>query len=143
MNKHKIGYTHKSTKSNNTYVNLGKQDQDIFMKNVQAINNYMQELSLTNDPDIKDFIKWWRGSDKKYPYNKRLGKYNTPESMMAGLINNMIYGNQRDLSLEQLPFYEEITNICAEVITELELVKKLDLQSDYDILGVQFGLNMY
>jgi hypothetical protein len=60
--------------------------------------------------------------------------------MMAGLINNVLYGNQRDLSVEQLPFYEEITNICAEVIEELITVKKLDLQPDYDIIGVQFGL---
>jgi len=141
MNKHKIGYTQKTTQSNNTYVSLNKQDQDIFIKNIQAINSYMQELSLLNDPDVKALIKWWRGSDKKYPYNKRLGKYNSPESMMAGLLNNMMFGNQRDLSTVQMPFYEEITNICAEVIAELELVKKLDLQSDYDILGVQFGID--
>jgi len=141
MNKHKIGYTQKTTQSNNTYVSLNKQDQDIFIKNIQAINSYMQELSLLNDPDVKAFIKWWCGSDKKYPYNKRLGKYNSPESMMAGLLNNMMFGNQRDLSTVQMPFYEEITNICAEVIAELELVKKLDLQSDYDILGVQFGID--
>ena len=140
MNKLKIGYNHKSTKSNNTYISINKQDNDTFYKNVQAINAYMQELALSTDPDIKEFIKWWRGSDKKYPYNKRLGKYNTPETMMAGLINNVLYGNQRDLSVEQLPFYEEITNICAEVIEELIMVKKLDLQPDYDIIGVQFGL---
>ena len=140
MNKLKIGYNHKNTKSNNTYISINKQDNDTFYKNVLAINAYMQELALSNDPDIKAFIKWWRGSDKKYPYNKRLGKYNTPETMMAGLINNVLYGNQRDLSVEQLPFYEEITNICAEVIEELITVKKLDLQPDYDIIGVQFGL---
>lgn len=141
MNKLKIGYSQKTTRSNNTYIDIDKVDNDLFYKNVIAINAYMQELALSNDPDIKDFIKWWRGSDKKYPYNKRLGKYNTPETMMAGLVNNVIYGNQRDLSVEQLPFYEEIVNVCAEVIEELKLVKKLDLQPDYDIIGVQFGLS--
>lgn len=142
MHKHKIGYTHKSTRSNNTYVDINKTDNDIFYRNILAINSYMQELALTNDPDIKDFIKWYRGTNKKYPYNKRLGRYNTPESMMAGLVNNVLYGNQRDLSLEQLPFYEEITNACAEVIEELKHAKKLDLQSDYEIIGIQFGLGI-
>lgn len=141
MNKLKIGYNHKTTRSNNTYIDIDKTDNDLFYKNVLAINAYMQELALSNDPDIKDFIKWWRGPDKKYPYNKRLGRHNTPETMMAGLINNVLYGNQRDLSVEQLPFYEEITNVCAEVIEELKLIKKIDLQPDYDIIGVQFGLS--
>lgn len=140
MNKYKIGYRHKTTNSNNTYVNINKTDHDTFFKNVQAINAYMSELQLSTDPDIKEFNKWYRGSDKKYPYNKRLCKYNSPETMLSGLINNVLYGNQRDLSIEQLPFYEEITNLCAEVIEELILVKKLDLQPDYDIIGIQFGL---
>lgn len=140
MNKYKITYNHKNTRSNNTYVNVNNHDHDVFMKNVLAINSYMQELSLTNDPDVQAFMKWWRGIDKKYPYSKKLGRHNSPESMMAGLVNNIMYGNQRDLSLEQLPFYEEITNIAVEVIEELNSVKKYDLQPNHKLTQIAFGL---
>ena len=138
--KHKIGYNQKITKSNNTYVSINNHDQDVFMKNILAINSYMQELSLTNDPDVQKFMKWWVGIDKKYPYSKKLGRYNSPQSMMAGLVNNIMYGNQRDLSLEQLPFYEDIINIAVEVIEELENVKQYHLQPNHKLTQIQFGL---
>lgn len=140
MNKYKISYDHKSTRSNNTYIQINKQDEDVLLKCVLSLNSYMQELCLSNDPDIKLVREWWRSPDKSYPYNKRLGKRNTPETMIAGLINNMIFGHQDNLSLEQLPFYEDIINKSVEIIEELELAKKLSLQTNNKLTGIVFGL---
>lgn len=140
MNKHKISYQIKNTKSNNTYIDISVHDEAIFLKTVLSINSYMQELCLSNEADICLAREWWRSGDKRFPYNKRLGKRNTPESMIAGLINNMIFGHQENLSLEQLPFYEEIINSCVTVIEELELAKKLQLQTKPKMTGIVFGL---
>jgi len=140
MNKHKINYQIKDTKSNNTYVEISVRDEAIFLKTLLSINSYMQELCLSSDPDISLAREWWRSGDKRFPYNKRLAKRNTPETMVAGLLNNMIFGNQDNLSLEQLPFYEEIVNSSITVIEELELAKKLVLQTKPKMTGIVFGL---
>ena len=139
---HKISYDIKTTRSNNTYIQISQKDHDTFMINLLSINSYMQELCLSNDIDIKELGKWYRSPDKKYPYNKRLERRNTPETMLAGLINNMLFGNQKNLSLEQLPFYEDIINTCVEVIEELRTVKKIDLQSRPFMTKIVFGLDI-
>lgn len=140
MNKYKINYQVKNTKSNNTYVEINIKDEAVFLKTLLSINSYMQELCLSTDPDICLARDWWRNGDKRFPYNKRLAKRNTPETMIAGLLNNMIFGTQDNLSLEQLPFYEEIVNSCVIVIEELEHAKKLTLQTKPQMTGIVFGL---
>lgn len=142
MNKYKIDYQIKNTNSNNTYIEVSRCDMDIFMQTVLSVNSYMQELCLSTDPDIRLVNNWWRGGDKRYPYNKRLGKRNTPETMIAGLINNIIFGKQDNLSLEQLPFYEEIINKCVELIEEIEYAKKIKLQANPTMTGIIFGLGI-
>jgi len=142
MNKYKIDYQIKNTNSNNTYIEISAKDEAVLLKCVLSLNSYMQELCLSNDTDIKLVREWWRSPDKSYPYNKRLGKRNTPETMIAGLINNMIFGKQDNLSLEQLPFYEKIINKCVDIIEEIELAKKLVLQTNNKMTGIVFGLGI-
>lgn len=142
MNKYKIDYQIKNTNSNNTYIDISRRDMDIFMQTVLSVNSYMQELCLSTDPDIKLVNNWWRSGDKRFPYNKRLGKRNTPETMIAGLVNNMVFGKQDNLSLEQLPFYEEIINKCVELIEEIEYAKKIKLQVAPAMTGIIFGLGI-
>ena len=45
------------------------------------------------------------------------------------------------LSIEQLPFYEDIINIIVEVIEELNSVKSYDLQPNHKLTQIQFGLD--
>lgn len=142
MSKYKIDYQIKNTNSNNTYIEISKNDENVLLKTVLSINSYMQELCLSTDPDIRLLESWWRSGDKRYPYNKRLGKRNTPETMIAGLINNMIFGKQDNLSLEQLPFYEEIINRCVELIEEIEYAKKFKLQASPAMTTIVFGLGI-
>jgi len=141
MIKHKIGYNIKNTNSNNTYIEMEKNDTDKFLHTILSLNTYVQELSLSNDPDIVAFISWYRKPDKRFPYNKRCSRRNTPETMIAGLINNMVFGNQENLSLEQLPYYEEIINTCVEIIEEFRVVKNFDLQKKPHLIQIQFGLH--
>lgn len=142
MNKHKINYYIKHTKSNNTYIQMDRRDENIFIQTIMSINSYMQELCLSTDIDLKQVNNYWRSSDKRFPYNKRLGKRNTPETMIAGLINNMVFGKQDNLSLEQLPYYEEIVNTCVELIETIEVAKQLRLQQAPHMTGIIFGLGI-
>lgn len=140
MNMYKINYSIKNTKSNNTYIQMDQKDHDVFIRSILSINSFMQELCLSTDIDIKHINNWWRSPDKRFPYNKRLGKRNTPETMIAGLINNMVFGKQENLSLEQLPYYEEIVNTCVEIIETVEMAKQIKLQTMPLHTGIVFGL---
>lgn len=142
MNNYKINYTVKDTKSNNTYISINQKDKNTFILCVLSIMGYMQELSVSDDKDITDIIKWYRKSDKRYPYNKRLQKRNSPESMLAGVINNMMFGQQDDLSLEQLPHYEHIINLCVQLIYEVIRIKKITLQNDHALTKIVFGIEI-
>ena len=141
MTKHKIGYSIKNTKSNNTYIQMSKNDSDKFLHTILSLNSYIQELSLSNDPDIQAFINWYRKPDKRFPYNKRCDRRNTPESMIAGLINNMVFGNQENLSVEQLPYYEEIINTSVELMEELKIAKNIELQKKPHLIQIVFGID--
>lgn len=140
MNMYKINYSIKNTNSNNTYIQMDQKDHDVFIRSILSINSFMQELCLSTDIDIKQINNWWRSPDKRFPYNKRLGKRNTPETMIAGLINNMVFGKQENLSLEQLPYYEEIVNTCVEIIETVEMAKQIKLQTMPLHTGIVFGL---
>lgn len=142
MNKYKISYSVKSTRSNNTYIEISQADESVLLKTLLSINSYMQELCLSNDPDIALARDWWRSPDKRYPYNKYLEKRNTPETMIAGLLNNILFGNQDNLSLEQLPFYEEIINACTIFIEEIEYSKKIKLQKKPQYRQIIFGIGI-
>lgn len=141
MQVHKIGYNVKQTKSNNTYINITKNDENMFLQTILSVTNYIHELSISQDKDIQQFIKWYRTSDKRFPYNKRLEHRNTPETMLAGLLNNMLFGNQVNLSLEQLPYYEEIINNCVMLIKEIETEKKIVLQTNSQFSMIKFGID--
>lgn len=140
MNKYKINYSHKVTKSNNTYIEMDRRDYNIFLQTIMSLNSYMQELCLSNDIHLKEVARWWRTPDKRFPYNKRMERKNSPETMIAGLINNMVFGKQDNLSLEQLPYYEEIVNTAVEIIEELRISRKIDLQVAPAMTGIVFGL---
>lgn len=142
MQTYKINYTIKNTKSNNTYIELNRRDHDIFIQTIMSLNSYLQELCLSSDMDIRQIASWYRSTDKKYPYNKRLEKRNSPESMLSGLINNMIFGKQVNLSLDQLKYYEEIINTGIDLIQSIEKVKNIQLQTCPAMTKIVFGLGI-
>lgn len=142
MATHKIKYIIKDTRSNNTYIQINTRDELIFYQTLVSINSYMQELCLGTDVDIINITDWFRSPDKRFPYNKRLSRRNTPESMIAGLMNNMFFGNQKDLSLDQLPYYEEIINTCIDIIETMRDKKSINLQNKPYMTKIQFGLDI-
>ena len=142
MTTHKIGYSIKDTRSNNTYIEINSTDEQIFQQTLISVNSYMQELCLSTDPQIVLAMNWYRNPDNRFPYNKRLSRKNTPESMLAGYINNVFFGNQKNLSLEQLPYYEEILNTAIDIIEEFRTSKKIDLQAKPHLTKIVFGLDI-
>ncbi len=126
----KILYNIKSTNASTDYLSLDKTDMDIVQITIMGITSYFNELSLSRDKDVKDFVKWYLTSDSRYHYNKKLRRQNSPQSYLAGTINNLHFGHQKDFSLTQLQTIQDIVNNCINIIEALSEIKGIDLQSN-------------
>ena len=85
----------------------------------------MCELSNVKDnEDIKyAVVGYWRKKSKTLPKG-RYGQ-NSPETFISGLLNNLMFGNQNDLSDIQM---DAITNISACMNAIYSVVKPLNFQ---------------
>jgi len=103
----------------------------------------MSELSLSNDKDIRDFANWFKKPKKQFLYNSKLKRSNSPQSLLAGVINNIVFGDQRDFSLVQLEAIESIINTSIDIIEELERVKQIKLQSQPQFVKIFIQENLW
>ena len=124
-----INYDTKLTNASTTYVTLTDQDQQTLFESIMSLNNFIQEVTISGDKDIKSFIKWYVSSSKKYPYNSKLSKYNSPQTIIAGTLNNLMWGTQRDFSLLQLELIQDINNILVDIVEVIIDEKRITLQS--------------
>jgi len=125
-----IEYQTKVTNSNNTYYQIEKQDKDWLIAKLIQISAYMNELSLSKDPDYKLFVKWYTTPDKLLPYSSQFRRSNSPQSFVAGTINNILWGSQSDIAESQAKHLSFIINSFTDLSSEagIELQKNSDKQ---------------
>lgn len=126
----KILYDIKYTSANTDYLSLDNNDMATVQITVLGLLTYMTELSIAKDKDIRDFTEWFTTTDKRYHYNSRLKRYNSPQSYLAGTINNLQFGNQQDFSLMQLQTIQDIVNTCVDIIDAIMGAKDINLQQN-------------
>lgn len=112
----KINYSIKSTSANTDYLYLDPDDMATVQITILGLLTYMTELSISKKKDIRDFTEWFITPDERYHYNKKLKRHNSPQSYLAGTINNIQFGNQQDFSLTQLQTIQEIVNFSIDAI---------------------------
>lgn len=127
---HKIYYHIKSTSANTDYLSLDPSDMGVIQVSVLGLLTYMTELSISKDKDVRDFTKWFTTSDKRYHYNTKLKRHNSPQSYLAGTINNLQFGNQKDFSLTQLQTIMDIINLSVDIIDAITEAKDINLQQN-------------
>lgn len=127
---YKINYNIKSTSANTDYLSLESDDMATVQITVLGLLTYMTELSISKDKDIRDFTKWFTSPEKRYHYNSKLKRYNSPQSYLAGTINNIQFGNQKDFSLMQLQTIQDIVNTSVDIIEAIDEEKGINLQEN-------------
>ena len=127
---YKIYYDIKRTSANTDYLAIDDADTQVISMSVLGVLAYMTELSISTNQDIKDFYRWFIKSDKRYHYNSKLKRNNSPQSFLAGCINNLQFGAQRNFSLLQLTAIQDIVNTCVDIIDEINTVMPIELQSN-------------
>lgn len=121
---------------------LNKSDMDYLISTVISIQSYMGELALCGDQDVKDLLKWYKTPNKSLPYHSKWKKYNSPQTFIAGTLNNTMYGNQQDLSEIQCQHLQNIINNFVG-ITEALKEMKIDLQKNNTPEQIMFVENLW
>ena len=127
---YKINYSIKSTSASTDYLSVDQNDMEMIQVTVLGLLTYMTELSIAKDKDIRDFTKWFTSPDKRYHFNTKLKRHNSPQSFLAGTINNLQFGNQKDFSLLQMQTIQDIVNTCVDIIDAIEDAKDFTLQKN-------------
>ena len=141
---HKINYNIKHTTANTDYLSLDADDMATVQITVLSILTYMTELSIAKDKRIRDFTTvWFTQPDKRYHYNNKLKKHNSPQSYLAGTLNNIQFGNQKDFSLVQLQTIQDIINSSVDVITAVEEFMDNTLQQNKMFTKVWIQENLW
>lgn len=139
---YKIYYSIKNTTATTNYMSIEQKDQEYLINSIISMSSYMNELSLCPDKDVKEIYRWYIQPNKKLPYNKNYKKHNSPQSFIGGILNNFLYGSQKDLSDIQAGHLQEILTMYSSIndcMTEL----KINLQKDYRQEPILFVENLW
>lgn len=123
---HKIYYDIKRTSASTDYLTIDEQDLQVLNMSILGTLTYMTELSISTNQDIKEFYRWFTRSDKRWHYNSKLKRNNSPQSFLSGCINNLSFGTQKDFTLVQLMTIQDIVNTICDIIEEIPV----ELQSN-------------
>ena len=107
-----ITYTPKITSATTEYRTLDKEDLIFVQSELVRWSSIMNELDVTKDEDYawaRDH--WWHKKTKDLPRSKE--GLNTPASFIGGVLNNTVFGTQRDLTAKQMDAIQSISNIMA------------------------------
>jgi hypothetical protein len=124
----KILYNVKKTRVNTDYLEIEQEDMAVLQFNILGILMYMNELSISKNKDVRDFHKWFNTTNKKYHYNNKLKRHNSPQSLLSGCMNNIQFGYQYNFTLLQLEVLQDVINTSIDILLAIEEVLEVKLQ---------------
>jgi hypothetical protein len=75
----------------------------------------MSEIDMARDEDSKWVnTQWWHKRTETLPRGREGS--NTPASFTGGLVNNMVFGTQRDLTDKQMDAIQNISHVLGQCI---------------------------
>ena len=128
-----IEYTRKDTQAATDYCAMDPHDRAWILEQLARMQSYMGELALVKHDGAQECVKWWTKHSKEYLYSSRMRKQNSPQSLVAGVLNNMRYGAQHDFSLAQLIQIEHILQMFTGIVPFVEQATGHYLQQRIDV----------
>lgn len=135
-----INYEPKITSAKTQYNQLDPIDMAFVHSQLIRYMALMGELSKNRDREVQNIIThWYRKRTQTLPKGK--DGWNTPETFISGLLNNLMFGNQNDLSQLQM---DALENISANMSIIYDAVKNLNLQPNTtDIEKIEFRQKLF
>lgn len=111
-----IHYTPKVTGANTQYREIEAEDMAWIQQQFLKYLSTMAERDLNPDPDNKWILnQFWHKRSSKLHKGRVDGHYrqNTPCSFVGGIVNNLVFGTQRDLTDKQMEDIEYVSMALA------------------------------
>ena len=134
-----IYYTTKATVSNNTYYTISKEDELWMITKLIQIQSFMGEITLTKNHNVKEVINWYQQPLKELPVSTTFKKHNSPQSFVAGTLNNMLFNKQGNITDTQAKHLQYIINAFATLSPHCEV----SLQKNGDTQEVEFKQDIW
>lgn len=138
----KIFYNKKMTGASTTYLDITPEDTQFLISKCIQVQSYMNELSLVKDKEIRDVYKWYTTSTKTLPFSNSMKRYNSPQSFIAGTLNNIMFGTQREFTEVQTEHLQNIINNYQQLSDCLGTEYKIKLQKEANSDSVMFVENL-
>lgn len=135
-------YDVKNTSATTTYMTISNEDMAFLQSQIIGIQSYMSELSLCPNQDVKDLLKWYTKPCKTLPFHSKWKKHNSPQTFIAGTLNNILYGTQEDLSEIQAGHLQNIINNFVGIVDALKDLN-INLQKDNRLDQIMFTENLW
>jgi len=114
MNTRKIYYVPKNTGANTNYRELQEEDMAWLQSELIRWLAEVSETAMKRDEDSKYIVdQWWMKRSTLLPRN-RTGQ-NTPYTFVGGMVKNLVFGTQRDLTDKQMEAIEVVSRVMAQI----------------------------
>lgn len=131
------------TSATTTYLEITPEDTQFLISKCIQLQSYFGELSLSKDKEVKDVYKWYTTSSKQLPYSNQMKRYNSPQSFIAGTLNNLMFGTQRDISETQSQNLQTIINAYTQMAECISKDYKVTLQKQANVDTILFVENLW
>ena len=122
-----IKYIPKITSARTQYVELDKQDMSWLQSELIRYLSVMGELDGNRNEDIRQIMRfWWYKRSKVLPKGNQ--GQNSPLTFTAGLVNNLVYGTQNNLSTATMDGIEYVSSQIhqlEEAMNEFDKTKQI------------------
>lgn len=133
-----IHYTPKITNARTQYVTIEKNDMAWIQSEIVRWLALMGALDSHRNQDIRLIQKhWWYKRTNTLP--KGMDGQNSPLTFVSGILNNLMFGTQHDLSIIQM---EALENISAQMTNFDEAVKELGIGNG-NTDSFKFAINFF
>lgn len=117
-----IKYTPKITAAKTTYISIDEEDMQFVQLQLIQYLTRIGEWDNTNNEDQKQVnSQYFHKRRKELP--KGENGLNTPVSFISGILNNLMFGNQRDLTERQTEGIESISAIIAQIWDDMPAIQ--------------------
>ena len=117
-----IKYFPKITSARTTYCDMDPKDMAWIQMEMIRYLSVMGEMSISRQEDVRSILKvWWTKRSSALP--KGSSGQNSPLSFVSGLLNNIAFGSQYNLSNIQMTAIE---NISAIMVNFLDAIAEID-----------------
>jgi len=128
-----IKYIPKITNAKTQYVDIDNNDMVWLQSELIRYLSTMGELDGHRNNDVRQLLKqWWYKRTSLLP--KGVNGQNSPLTFVSGILNNIMWGNQRNLSVVQMESLEYISSMLCqflEAIHELNITPTNEYNSKF------------